>query len=116
VYSDKVFFTEWNNADAYQPAYTLLNFHMSYELANHTTFTAWVRNAGDKTVTANNIITAPLYLSSRVGTLMPPRTFGLTVGYSFCMMELAVEVTPPPAFLRRVNAPSCDAKRRESGL
>jgi iron complex outermembrane receptor protein len=83
VYSDKVFFTEWNNADAYQPAYTLLNFHMSYELANHTTFTAWVRNAGDKTVTANNIITAPLYLSSRVGTLMPPRTFGLTVGYSF---------------------------------
>ncbi|MEI7878595.1 MAG: TonB-dependent receptor [Planctomycetota bacterium] len=83
VYSDKVFFTEWNNADAYQPAYTLLNFHAAYEMANHTTVTAWVRNAGDKLVTANNIITAPLYLSSRVGTLMPPRTFGVTVGYSF---------------------------------
>jgi iron complex outermembrane receptor protein len=83
VYSDKVFFTEWNNADAYQPAYTLLNFHASFEMANHTTLTAWVRNAGDKFVTANNIITAPLYLSSRVGTLMPPRTYGVTVGYSF---------------------------------
>jgi len=83
VYSDKVYFTEWNNADAYQPAYTLMNFHASYEMSNHTTITAWVRNAGDKLITANNIITAPLYLSSRVGTLMPPRTIGLTLGYSF---------------------------------
>ena len=31
------------------------------------------------------------------------------------MMPLAVEVTPPPALLSGVNAPSFDLKNRESG-
>jgi iron complex outermembrane recepter protein len=84
VYSDKVYFTEWNNSDAEQPAYTLMNFSAGYTSADDRwSVTAWVRNAGDKLVTANNIITAPLYLSSRVGTLMPPRTFGVTAGVKF---------------------------------
>jgi iron complex outermembrane receptor protein len=83
VYSDKVFFTEWNNSDAFQPAYTLVNASAAYELDNHVSVTGWIRNAGDKLVYGNNIITAPLYLSSRVGTVMPPRTIGITVGVSF---------------------------------
>jgi iron complex outermembrane receptor protein len=52
-------------------------------LSSHATVTSWIRNAGDKTVYGNNIITAPLYLSSRVGTVMPPRTFGITVSLNF---------------------------------
>ncbi|MEI8298069.1 MAG: TonB-dependent receptor [Pseudomonadota bacterium] len=83
VYSDKVFFTEWNNSDAMQPAYTLVNLSAAYELSSHATVTSWIRNAGDKTVFGNNIITAPLYLSSRVGTVMPPRTFGITLHVNF---------------------------------
>lgn len=35
------------------------------------------------TTTANNIVTAPLYGQVRVGSMMPPRTYGLTVGYDF---------------------------------
>ena len=81
TYSGKVYFTEWNNADGEQSAYSLLNFSAALESSDgHWSVTAWVRNAGDKLVVANNIITAPLYLSSRVGTLMPPRTFGVTLG------------------------------------
>ena len=83
VYSGKVYFTEWNNSDAEQAAYTMMNFNATYEAAGHWTLTAWVRNAGDKFVYGNNIITAPLYLSSRVGTVMPPRTLGLTAGFKF---------------------------------
>lgn len=81
VYSSKVYFTEWNNADAEQSAYSLLNFSAALESSDGKwSVTAWVRNAGDKFVYGNNIITAPLYLSSRVGTVMPPRTFGVTLG------------------------------------
>ncbi len=46
-------------------------------------FTGWVRNATDKFALANNIISAPLYANVRVGTLMPPRTYGVTFGYQF---------------------------------
>ena len=84
VYSDKVYFTEWNNNDAFQSSYTLTNFNLGYEAPDRRwDVKAWVRNAGNKFVFGNNIITAPLYLSSRVGTVMPPRTFGLTVGVTF---------------------------------
>ena len=32
---------------------------------------------------SNNIITAPLYGSVRVGSLLPPRTYGLTLALNF---------------------------------
>jgi iron complex outermembrane receptor protein len=80
VFSDRVYFTEFNNADASQGSYALLNFNARYEPADgHWAVTAWVRNATDKLVQANNIVTAPLYSSVRVGTLMPPRTYGLSI-------------------------------------
>jgi iron complex outermembrane receptor protein len=42
-----------------------------------------VRNAADKFAIANDIISAPLYANVRVGTVMPPRTYGITFGYKF---------------------------------
>jgi iron complex outermembrane receptor protein len=43
----------------------------------------WVRNATDEFIYSNNIITAPLYGSVRVGSLLPPRTYGLTLSLNF---------------------------------
>ena len=84
VFSDRVYFTEFNNADASQGSYALLNFNARYEAAEgHWSVSAWVRNATDRLVQANNIISAPLYASVRVGTLMPPRTYGVTLGVKF---------------------------------
>ena len=83
-YQDKVYFTEWNNADAEQPAYGIVNLMAGYEGGDGKwSATGWVRNATDEFVYSNNIITAPLYGSIRVGSLLPPRTFGLTLAYNF---------------------------------
>jgi len=83
-YQDKVYFTEFNNDDAVQPAYGLLNLMAGYEGGDGKwSVTGWVRNATDEFVISNNIITAPLYGSIRVGSLLPPRTYGLTVAYNF---------------------------------
>ncbi|MCC5869738.1 MAG: TonB-dependent receptor [Gammaproteobacteria bacterium] len=44
---------------------------------------AWARNLTNEAVKANNIVAAPLFAFAQVGSLYPPRTFGLTIGYSF---------------------------------
>jgi iron complex outermembrane receptor protein len=84
AYQGRVYFTEFNNADATQPGYGLINASAGWEsFDKHWSATAWVRNAADKFALANDIISAPLYANVRVGTLMPPRTYGLTLGYKF---------------------------------
>jgi iron complex outermembrane receptor protein len=83
-YQGRVYFTEFNNSDATQPGYGLINASAGWESVDkHWNATAWVRNAADKFAIANNIISAPLYANVRVGTVMPPRTFGITLGYQF---------------------------------
>ncbi|MDH4105177.1 MAG: TonB-dependent receptor [Gammaproteobacteria bacterium] len=83
-YQDDVYFTEFNNSDAFQEAYTLVNARVGYEGGSGKwNVTGWVRNATDEFIYSNNIITAPLYGSVRVGSLLPPRTYGITLGYNF---------------------------------
>lgn len=84
AYQGRVYFTEFNNADAEQSGYGLLNGSAGWESADaHWNVTAWVRNATDKFAIANDIISAPLYSSVRVGTVIAPRTYGLTLGFRF---------------------------------
>ena len=84
AYQGRVYFTEFNNADATQAAYGLINASGGWESADRRwDATAWVRNAADKFAIANDIISAPLYANVRVGTVMPPRTYGITFGYKF---------------------------------
>ncbi len=83
-WQDHVFFTEFNNADATQAAFTTINAGVKYTSANGMwTVDAWGRNLANKFIISNNIITAPLYSSIRVGSLAPPRTYGVTLGMNF---------------------------------
>ncbi len=83
-WQDRVYFTEFNNADATQGPYATINAGLKYTSANgRYSVDVWGRNLTDKYIIANNIITAPLYNSVRVGSLAPPRTFGVTLGANF---------------------------------
>ena len=83
-WQDRVFFTEFNNADATQAPYATVNAGVKYTSAKGTWFVeGWGRNLTDKFIISNNIITAPLYSSIRVGSLAPPRTYGVTLGVNF---------------------------------
>jgi len=83
-YQDDVYFTEFNNSDAVQEAYGIVNLSAGYEGGGgRWSITGWARNLTDEFVVSNNIITAPLYGSIRVGSLLPPRTYGLTLAYNF---------------------------------
>ena len=82
-YQDDVYFTEWNRRDAYQGAYEQYNASIEYLYGESRLFSIWGRNLSDEDVISNNIITAPLYDSLRVGSTLPPRTYGATVGFQF---------------------------------
>ena len=83
-WQDRVFFTEFNNADATQAPYALINAGLRFTSADDKfTVDVWGRNLANKLVITNNIITAPLFNSVRVGSLAPPRTFGVTFGANF---------------------------------
>ncbi|MDB5702280.1 MAG: TonB-dependent receptor [Sphingomonadales bacterium] len=79
-----VFFSEFNNRDAEQKSYLLANAGVTFH-ARDDRFTvgAWVKNLTDKFVIANNIVAAATYAYPRVGSVMPPRTYGATVGFNF---------------------------------
>jgi iron complex outermembrane receptor protein len=82
-YQDDVYFTEWNRKDAYQKSYEQFNASMDYSWNDQWLLSLWGRNLSDEEVMSNNIITAPLYDSLRVGAVLPPRTYGATVTYQF---------------------------------
>jgi iron complex outermembrane receptor protein len=81
---DEIFFTEFNNRDARQEPSTLINARIVYHFPDEKTSLAlWGKNLTNKYMQANTIIAAPLYGSVSVGTLRPPRTYGLTFGLDF---------------------------------
>ncbi len=82
-YQDDVYFTEWNREDAYQKSYEQINASIDYSWSDQWLLSLWGRNLSDEEVMSNNIITAPLYDSLRVGAVLPPRTYGATVTYQF---------------------------------
>ena len=80
-WQDRVYFTEFNNADATQAPYALINAGVTYTSEDKRwTIDVWGRNLTNHFIFSNNIITAPLYNSVRVGTVAPPRTYGVTLG------------------------------------
>lgn len=81
---DEVFFTEFNNNDARQESFVLVNASATWRSVDERFSVAvWGRNLTDKYALANTIIAAPLYSFVSVGSLRPPRTYGITLGYDF---------------------------------
>lgn len=80
----EAFFTEFNNADARQESFFLINASATYHLpGDRFSIQAWGRNLTNEYVIANNIVAAGSYAYPRVGSIRPPRTYGVTLGVEF---------------------------------
>ena len=83
-YQSKVYFTEFNNQDAEQKGRVLFDASLLYTAPNdRITVELWGKNLTNRYVEANNIVAAALFGFVKVGSLLPPRTFGATIGYKF---------------------------------
>jgi len=81
---DRVFFTQYNLAHISQPAYELFNAFLTWESADRGwTASAYVRNIADKEIISSGLVSSTLVGAPFVGSLEPPRTYGLTVGRRF---------------------------------
>jgi iron complex outermembrane recepter protein len=83
-WSDRVYFTGFDRDNVSQAPYSAQNAFVTYEPADgpwHVT--AYVKNIADKTVEASANVATTLVGSPLIGFLLPPRTFGVTIGYRF---------------------------------
>ena len=84
VYTDERWFNEFQEDIAYQEATTVVNANALFRLGDGDwTFNLWGRNLTDETIISHVNVTSSAIGHARLATLMPPRTFGATVGYSF---------------------------------
>ncbi|HEU4651580.1 MAG TPA: TonB-dependent receptor, partial [Croceibacterium sp.] len=82
AYKSKQYHTEFNDDRLSQDGYVMLDANVRYESPDgRFSANAWVQNLTDELVYAGSFSVS----TSRAigGTLMPPRTFGLTFGYNF---------------------------------
>lgn len=82
AYRSKQFHTEFNDDRMAQDGYIQLDANMMYRHPDdHFSANFWVRNITNELVYAGSFAIS----TSRAigGTLMPPRTYGVTLGYEF---------------------------------
>ncbi len=81
-YKDDIFFTEFNRLLEGAEAYTLVDLGLNYTSADErTTAELWVKNATDELRATS---TFALATARTIGvTYLPPRTYGVSVGYEF---------------------------------
>lgn len=81
-YKDEQFFTEFNDDVDKEDDYTLVNSNIKYISPNENFFlNVWGKNLTDELVYSGKFVIGSVVTTG--GTLLPPRTFGVTVGYNF---------------------------------
>ena len=82
AYKDEQFFTEFNDERLGTDAYGILDANLKYTFPNEDLFlNLWVKNLTDEFVASGAFAVS----TSRTigGTFLPPRQYGITLGYSF---------------------------------
>ena len=81
---DGVHLTQFNLDHTYQESYELFNAFITWDSPEEDwTATAYVRNLENKTIVNAAFIGTGLVGFPLVGSLLPPRTYGLSVSYNF---------------------------------
>ncbi len=83
AYQSEIFFTVFNIDAAAQDSYGVVNLRAQFEPADKPwRVSLYGRNLGDKTYFGNQILTGTVYGAEFVGSLAPPRTWGLELNVS----------------------------------
>lgn len=82
-YSSKVYFTPGNYALLSQPAFAKANAFLSYADSKGWRISAFVRNLTDKITRTSGNVNAALNGAAIEGSIAPPRTYGIELGYKF---------------------------------
>lgn len=82
AFKDEQFFTEFNDEVDREDEYTLLNANIKYTSPDERFFVnVWGKNLTDELVYTGKFVIGSVVTIG--GTLLPPRTYGATIGYNF---------------------------------
>ena len=81
-WQDRIYFTPFNEAAVSRPANTKINAFIRYEIGNWN-ISVYGRNLANKTTIASALVNSVAVGLPVSGTLEPPRTYGVRVGYHF---------------------------------
>jgi iron complex outermembrane receptor protein len=82
-YVSRVYFTPFNEQAISQAGYALVNANLRYALPGGWSIEGFVHNLGDKKAVAQSVASSGLWGFPVIGTLIPPRTYGIRVGFDF---------------------------------
>lgn len=78
-----IFYTPFNSSTLAQDGYGIGNASVRYEGPGTWSVEAYVRNIGNKFAIAQTFVGSNLLGFPAVGVLIPPRTYGIRLGYNF---------------------------------
>lgn len=82
-YSSKFYFGPGNEAELSQSAFVKGNLFITYKSDSLWELTAYVKNVANTTTKTSALVVSPLALNPVVGSLAPPRLFGLAASRRF---------------------------------
>ncbi len=83
TYSDEYYLTAFNEVPDYQDSYELVNLFLTYRNENGMSVGAFVRNLDDELVKTSGYTTIVSLGTPSFTAYLPPRTYGITLGYEF---------------------------------
>lgn len=83
VYSDEYYVTAFNENPDFQDSYEMYNFMLNYTHPNGIRVGAYLRNADDELVSSSGYTTIAALGTPSFTSYLPPRTYGISVGYDF---------------------------------
>jgi iron complex outermembrane receptor protein len=81
-FQDRIYFTQFNEKQVSRAPNTKYNAFLNYE-GNHWDASLYVLNLTNRTTFANALASGIIFGAPVLGTLDPPRTYGVKVGYRF---------------------------------
>ncbi len=83
VYSDKIYFTQFNLPNASVRSRTRFNASLNYDMHDGLTASLNAKNLGNKRLISNGFVASALTGGAVLGYVEPPLTVDFTVGYRF---------------------------------
>lgn len=82
-YTGSQFFTPFQNPNVAQKSYDVGSVNLRVENEKGWSVEGYVRNIGDTKAVAQSYVSSTLFRIPVLGTLIAPRTYGVTLGYAF---------------------------------
>lgn len=83
TYSDEYYLTAFNEEPDFQDSYELANLFLTYRNENGMSVGAFVRNLEDELIKTSGYTTIVSLGTPSFTAYLPPRTYGITLGYEF---------------------------------